>query len=88
MSYRERRFTLRNGLNLNFWDYGDPLSDGTPVLCLAGLTRNSKKFLDCTERLATVKPGLRRVGVWETGLTPSLDELEYDDAIEAFLANV
>ena len=38
MSYRERRFTSRNGLNLYFRDYGDPLSDQTPVLCLAGLT--------------------------------------------------
>ncbi len=53
MSYRERRFTSRNGLNLYFRDYGDPLSDQTPVLCLAGLTRNSKDFHDFAERLAT-----------------------------------
>ncbi len=53
MSYRERRFTSRNGLNLYFRDYGDPLSDRTPVLCLAGLTRNSKDFHDIAERLAT-----------------------------------
>ena len=53
MSYRERRFTSRNGLNLYFRDYGDALSDRTPVLCLAGLTRNSKDFHDFAERLAT-----------------------------------
>jgi len=53
MSYRERRFTSRNGLNLYFRDYGDPLSGRTPVLCLAGLTRNSKDFHDFAERLAT-----------------------------------
>ncbi len=52
MSYRERRFTSRNGLNLYFRDYGDPLSGRTPVLCLAGLTRNSKDFHDFAERLA------------------------------------
>ena len=53
MSYRERRFTSRNGLNLYFRDYGDPLSGRTPVLCLAGLTRNSKDFHDFAESLAT-----------------------------------
>ncbi len=53
MAYRERRFTSRNGLSLYFRDYGDPLSRRTPVLCLAGLTRNSKDFDDFAERLAT-----------------------------------
>lgn len=52
MSFRERRFTSRDGLGLYFRDYGDPLSRATPVLCLAGLTRSSKDFHDLAERLA------------------------------------
>ena len=52
MTFRERRFTSRDGLGLYFRDYGDPLAPATPVLCLAGLTRNSKDFHDLAERLA------------------------------------
>lgn len=55
MEYRERRFTSRNGLKLYFRDYGDPLSEQTPVLCLPGLTRNSKDFHDLARRLAAVR---------------------------------
>ncbi|MEO5335669.1 MAG: alpha/beta hydrolase [Magnetospirillum sp. WYHS-4] len=44
VDFRERRFTSRDGLSLYFRDYGDPLSRATPVLCLGGLTRNSKDF--------------------------------------------
>ncbi len=43
---------------------------------------------DCFERMATVMPDLRRVGVSGTGHAPSLDEPECVDAIEAFLADV
>ena len=42
--YRERSFSARDGLELYFRDYGDPLSQGTPLLCLGGLTRNSRDF--------------------------------------------
>ena len=42
--FRERSFSARDGLRLYFRDYGDPLSPGTPLLCLGGLTRNSKDF--------------------------------------------
>ncbi len=41
-TYRERRIAARDGLMLYYRDYGDPNAGGTPVLCLAGLTRNSK----------------------------------------------
>ena len=44
IGYRERAFTSQDGLRLYFRDYGDPLSVATPVLCLSGLTRNSKDF--------------------------------------------
>ena len=55
--FRERRYTAQDGLSLYFRDYGDPLSDARPVLCLAGLTRNSGDFHDFATRLA----GRRRV---------------------------
>ncbi len=42
--FRERGFSARDGLELYFRDYGDPLSHGTPLVCLGGLTRNSRDF--------------------------------------------
>jgi pimeloyl-ACP methyl ester carboxylesterase len=55
--FRERRFTAKDGLELTFRDYGDPLSKACPLLCLAGLTRNSKDFAEVAKRQA----GARRV---------------------------
>ncbi len=40
--YRERWVTAQDGLRLYVRDYGDPRAPGVPVLCLAGLVRNSK----------------------------------------------
>ena len=42
--FRERRLTTQDGLSLYFRDYGDPLSPRLPLLCLAGLVRNSADF--------------------------------------------
>lgn len=42
--YRECRYTAQDGLSLYYRDYGDPDSPALPVLCLPGLTRNSKDF--------------------------------------------
>jgi pimeloyl-ACP methyl ester carboxylesterase len=50
--FRERLISVQNGLRLYCRDYGDPSSRGTPVLCLTGLTRNSKDFADLATRLA------------------------------------
>lgn len=55
--YRERFLTAQDGLRLYYRDYGDPLGAGTPVLCLSGLTRNSKDF----HRLALRLSARRRV---------------------------
>lgn len=41
---RERHLASQDNLQLYYRDYGDPLSPGLPVLCLPGLTRNSKDF--------------------------------------------
>ncbi len=50
--FRERRYTAQDGLSLYFRDYGDPDSAVTPILCLPGLTRNSKDFHDVALRLS------------------------------------
>lgn len=44
MDYREGRYTSQDGLSLYYRDYGPRLGGKTPVLCLAGLTRNSADF--------------------------------------------
>ena len=51
-AYAERSFSAQDGLQLYFRDYGDPLSPGHPLLCLCGLTRNSKDFHDLATRHA------------------------------------
>ncbi len=55
--FRERRYSAQDGLSLYFRDYGDPLSEADPVLCLSGLARNCKDFHAFALRLA----GHRRV---------------------------
>jgi pimeloyl-ACP methyl ester carboxylesterase len=50
--YRERRIGARSGLSLYVRDYGPPHGGGTPLLCLAGLTRNSKDFHTLASRAA------------------------------------
>lgn len=46
MGYTEHRFRAQDGLELYYRDYGDRLETTTPVLCLAGLTRNAVDFHD------------------------------------------
>lgn len=54
---REAYFTCRDHLSLFYREFGDPRSDATAMLCLPGLTRNSKDFIDLAQRVA----GQRRV---------------------------
>ncbi len=51
-AYRRRRIGAQDGLRLSVRDYGDPLADGCPLLCLSGLSRNAKDFHDLAARLA------------------------------------
>lgn len=55
--FRECRYLSQDGRSLYYRDYGDPLSPAPPVLCLPGLTRNSKDFHALAARIA----GSRRV---------------------------
>ena len=52
--YAERRFTARDGLTLYYREYapGGDEAAKTPVLCLPGLSRNSKDFHEPALRLA------------------------------------
>ncbi|MEM9310275.1 MAG: alpha/beta hydrolase [Pseudomonadota bacterium] len=53
-SYEEKRWTSADGLELFFRDYpGGEGADGkVPVMCLHGLTRNSRDFADLGEHIA------------------------------------
>lgn len=52
MAFREGRFTSQDGLELYYRDYGDPLAETLPVVCLSGLTRNSVDFHPFAERVS------------------------------------
>ncbi len=50
--YRDGWLTSQDGLRLYYRDYFEPGNQATPVLCLPGVTRNSKDFALLAERLA------------------------------------
>ena len=50
-SWSDRYWTSRDGLKLHYRDYAGP-DDRPPVLCLHGLTRNSRDFESLADRLA------------------------------------
>jgi pimeloyl-ACP methyl ester carboxylesterase len=49
--WREHRIASSDGVELYARDYGADVDDQPPVLCLAGLTRNSRDFHDLAIRL-------------------------------------
>lgn len=57
MNFREHRYAAQDGLSLYYREYGAPDAPEIPVLCLTGLTRNSRDF----HRLATRICADRRV---------------------------
>ena len=53
-AYEDRSWTSADGLLLHFRDYKGPEGyEGPPVLCLHGLTRNSRDFAGIADYLAT-----------------------------------
>lgn len=62
-AYREHRYTSHDGLSLYYREYG---AGDNVVVCLPGLTRNSKDFEDLAEHLAdrwrVITPDLRGRG--------------------------
>ena len=63
MSYTEHHYRSRDGLSLYYRSYG---SGDDVVICLPGLTRNSKDFEDLAKHLSTrwrvISPDLRGRG--------------------------
>ena len=53
MGFSERFYTSQDGLSLYFRDYGKEHRVKTPVLCLAGLSRNSNDFSRLAEQLSS-----------------------------------
>jgi len=47
--FEDRYFVVRDGLKLHYRDYPGA-SDGPPILCLHGLTRNARDFAELAER--------------------------------------
>eukprot|EP00439_Symbiodinium_sp_Y106_P089523 s1_g2059.t1 len=52
MTFQHIHYHSQDGLKLYARDYGSRASKKTPILCLPGLTRNSKDFADLAERLS------------------------------------
>ncbi len=50
--YSEHRYLSQDGLLLYYREYGDVTSPCTPILCLAGVTRNSADFHDLARHLS------------------------------------
>lgn len=50
LPYVERRYSAQDGLSLAYREYGEVNARRTPLLCLAGLTRNAKDFHDFAMR--------------------------------------
>jgi pimeloyl-ACP methyl ester carboxylesterase len=67
-SWSDEYWTSRDGLKLHYRDYDGP-TDRPPVLCLHGLTRNSRDFENLAERLAgdwrVIAPDFRGRGMSE-----------------------
>ncbi len=53
-SFREKRYTAQDGISLYYRDYGDTGTSNIPILCLPGLTRNSKDFHHLATHFSTV----------------------------------
>lgn len=49
--WADRFWTVRDGLRIHYRDYDGP-DDRPPILCLPGLTRNSRDFAQLADRLA------------------------------------
>ena len=63
---RTATYRSADGLELFYRDFGDPAAKGTPVVCLPGLTRNSRDFVKLAQRLSdkrrVICPDLRGRG--------------------------
>lgn len=91
-NYKDRSWTSNDGLNLHFRDYPGPEGyDGPPVLCLHGLTRNSRDFADLADHLCKTRrvivPEMRGRGLSDYAPdSDSYNPLVYVGDVEKLLA--
>ncbi len=87
MRYAETYYVSKDGLRLFFRDYGPKESPAAPVLCLPGLTRNSRDFDELARRLAAdrrvICPDLRGRGKseWDSDYRNYNPAVYVDDVI-------
>jgi pimeloyl-ACP methyl ester carboxylesterase len=60
IGFDSRFYSAPDGLRLHVRDFGSPLDPGVPVVCLAGLSRNSTDFIPLASALAGGGAGQRR----------------------------
>lgn len=92
-TYEDRTWTTKDGLSLYYRDYPGPDGyDGPPVLCMHGLTRNSRDFAELAEHLSgerrVIVPEMRGRG--QSAYAPdsaSYNPAQYVADIEALLAD-
>ena len=53
--FTEHRFNTQDGKSLYYREYGDPISTKIPILCLPGLSRNSRDFHDIAYDLSKMR---------------------------------
>ena len=73
-AWQARHWTSRDGLKLFYRDYAGP-SDRPPIVCLPGLTRNSRDFADLADRYAgrfrVIAPDFRGRGMSDRDPQPA-----------------
>lgn len=93
-SYEDRTWTSADGLSLHYRDYAGPQGyDGPPVLCLHGLTRNSRDFAELAEHLAherrVIVPEMRGRGMSEYAKdSDSYNPVQYVADVERLLTEL
>ncbi len=90
--YEDKTWTSADGLSLYFRDYAGPENyDGPPVVCMHGLTRNSRDFAPLAEHIAAsrrvIVPEMRGRG--QSDYAPdsaTYNPVQYAEDVEALLA--
>jgi len=93
-TFEDKRWASADGLSLYYRDYAGPEDyDGPPVLCLHGLTRNSRDFADVAEHVAqsrrVIVPEMRGRG--QSDYAPSsasYNPMQYVGDVELLLSEI
>ena len=88
-SYADRYWTSPDGLKLHFRDYPGS-NERPPLLCMHGLTRNSRDFADLADRVAgtwrVIVPEMRGRGMSEYASdSATYNPLQYVQDVSALL---